>query len=133
MQPCPAEEVILSFVEDRLRLPERESLEEHLSGCASCGALVAAVAKAWYAEGRLEAPAARPTPEFSPEQQVGPFRIVALAGRGSMGEVYRARDPRLGREVALKTLPRRFAEDPQRLARFRLEMRAAGGIAHPNT
>jgi hypothetical protein len=132
MQPCPAEEVILSFVEDRLRLPERESLEEHLSGCASCGALVAAVANAWYAEGRLEPPA-RPEPEFSSNQQVGPYRILALAGRGSMGVVYRARDPRLGRDVALKTLPRRFAEDPQRLARFRLEMRVAGGIAHPNT
>jgi mRNA-degrading endonuclease toxin of MazEF toxin-antitoxin module len=49
-----------------------------------------------------------------------------------MGEVYRARDPRLGRDVAIKVLPTSFAEDPDRLRRFEQEARAAGGLDHPN-
>jgi serine/threonine protein kinase len=56
-------------------------------------------------------------------RQVGPYRILSLLGTGGMGEVYRAHDSRLGREVAIKTLPPGFAHDPARLARFRREAR----------
>ena len=49
---------------------------------------------------------------------LGPYEVVAPLGAGGMGEVYRARDSRLGREVALKVLPEAFAADPDRLARF---------------
>ena len=64
--------------------------------------------------------------------QLGPYEIVALLGAGGMGEVYRAHDPRLGRDVALKLLPAAFASDPDRRARFDREARAAAALSHPN-
>jgi TolB-like protein/tetratricopeptide (TPR) repeat protein len=62
----------------------------------------------------------------------GPYRIVGPLGSGGMGEVYRARDERLGRDVAVKVLPAEVAADPDRLRRFEQEARAAGQLAHPN-
>ncbi len=64
--------------------------------------------------------------------QLGPYEIVSPLGAGGMGEVYRARDPRIGREVAIKVLPAAFARDPDRLRRFEQEVRAAGALNHPN-
>ena len=64
--------------------------------------------------------------------QIGPYKIVAPLGAGGMGEVYRAMDLRLGREVALKILPSQFANDPDRLARFEREAKAVAALAHPN-
>jgi serine/threonine protein kinase len=64
--------------------------------------------------------------------RLGPYEIVAPLGAGGMGEVYRARDPRLGREVAVKVLPASFAADVDRLKRFEQEARAAGILNHPN-
>ena len=132
MEPCPAEDRILSFVEDRLQPPERTAVEAHLAGCDSCGALVAAVTRGWFSEGRFPSSAARP-PHLAAGQRLGPYEILELAGRGAMGEVYRARDTRLGRQVALKTLPERFAADPERLVRFQREARASSGLTHPAT
>jgi len=63
---------------------------------------------------------------------VGPYRIGALLGRGGMGEVYAARDERLGRDVAIKILPPGYAADPGRLRRFDQEARAAAALNHPN-
>jgi serine/threonine protein kinase len=63
--------------------------------------------------------------------RIGPYEIVALLGAGGMGEVYRARDDRLSRDVAVKVLPQSFASDPDRLKRFEQEARAAGQINHP--
>src|SRR5947209_12633746 len=63
---------------------------------------------------------------------IGPYRIDALLGRGGMGEVYRATDTRLGRDVAVKILPSRFVSDAARLARFRLEARLLASLNHPN-
>ena len=57
--------------------------------------------------------------------RMGPYEIVAAIGAGGMGEVYRARDARLGREVAIKVLPASFAADADRLGRFEQEARAA--------
>ena len=64
--------------------------------------------------------------------KLGPYEIVASLGAGGMGEVYRARDPRLGREVAVKVLPTYFCRDPDRLRRFEQEARTAGALNHPN-
>ena len=67
-----------------------------------------------------------------PGIRVGPYEIVAQIGAGGMGEVYRARDPRLGRDVAIKVLPAEFASDPERLRRFELEAKAVAALDHPN-
>jgi eukaryotic-like serine/threonine-protein kinase len=64
--------------------------------------------------------------------RLGPYEILALLGAGGMGEVYRARDERLKREVAIKVLPASFSVDPDRLRRFEQEAQAAGGLNHPN-
>jgi len=68
---------------------------------------------------------------LSPGQQLGHFEIVAPLGAGGMGEVYRARDTRLGREVALKILPREFVNDRDRRTRFEHEARAVAALNHP--
>ena len=64
--------------------------------------------------------------------RLGPYEIVAPLGAGGMGEVYRAHDSRLGREVAVKVLPASFAADRERLRRFEQEARATGALNHPN-
>ncbi|MGB7220208.1 MAG: protein kinase [Vicinamibacterales bacterium] len=69
---------------------------------------------------------------LEPGVHVGPYEIVALIGAGAMGEVYRARDPRLGRDVAIKVLPASLAADGERLRRFETEARAAAALNHPN-
>lgn len=69
---------------------------------------------------------------LSPGTRLGPYEIVAPLGAGGMGEVLRARDTRIGREVAIKLLPPEVASDPDRLRRFEVEARAAGSLNHPN-
>ena len=64
--------------------------------------------------------------------RLGPYEIVAPLGAGGMGEVYRARDTKLGRDVAIKVLPTSFAADPERLARFEREARLLASLNHPN-
>ena len=69
---------------------------------------------------------------LSPGGRLGPYEILASIGAGGMGQVYRARDPRIDRDVAIKVLPESFASDPDRVTRFEREARAAGGLNHPN-
>jgi Tol biopolymer transport system component len=64
--------------------------------------------------------------------RLGPYEIVAALGAGGMGEVYRAKDARLGREVAVKVLPADLASDKDRIRRFEQEARSASGLDHPN-
>jgi eukaryotic-like serine/threonine-protein kinase len=68
----------------------------------------------------------------APGQKIGPYQIVEQIGAGGMGEVYRAHDERLGRDVAIKVLPPSFSSDPDRLRRFAQEARAAAALNHPN-
>ena len=64
--------------------------------------------------------------------KLGPYEVIGLVGAGGMGEVYRARDARLGREVAIKILSESFSRDPERLRRFEQEARAVAALNHPN-
>jgi len=64
--------------------------------------------------------------------RLGPYEIKSAIGSGGMGEVYRARDTKLGRDVALKVLPDHFASDADRLARFKREAQVLASLNHPN-
>jgi eukaryotic-like serine/threonine-protein kinase len=63
---------------------------------------------------------------------LGPYEILSAIGAGGMGEVYRARDPKLGRDVAIKVLPEAFARDAERMARFQREAKVLASLSHPN-
>ena len=69
---------------------------------------------------------------MNPGARLGPYEIVTPLGAGGMGEVYRARDTRLGRDVAIKVLPEAFASDPDRLARFEREAQVLAALNHPH-
>src|SRR5688500_15772082 len=69
---------------------------------------------------------------FAPGTRLGAYELVGLLGTGGMGEVHRARDSRLGRDVALKVLPEEVASSPERLARFEREARIVASLNHPN-
>jgi Tol biopolymer transport system component len=112
---CPDDDVVRRDVESLLNEPE--------SG-----------------EGFLDKPAVAMPPDvlsdLPPEAMagrlLGGYRLQALIGAGGMGEVYRARDQRLGRDVAIKILPPAFTSDPDRLARFEREARMLASLNHPN-
>src|SRR5580700_11066255 len=67
-----------------------------------------------------------------PGTRLGPYEILSAIGAGGMGEVYRARDTKLGRDVAIKALPEAFARDPERLSRFQREAKTLASLNHPN-
>ena len=81
-------------------------------------------------------PGAAPTGSAPPApavpQRLGPYELGAFLGAGGMGQVYRARDTRLDREVAIKFLPQATADDPHALARFHREAKAVAALSHPN-
>ena len=69
---------------------------------------------------------------LTPGQKLGHFEIIDPIGKGGMGEVYRAKDTKLGRDVAIKVLPRDFLDDAERVARFEREARLLAALNHPN-
>jgi eukaryotic-like serine/threonine-protein kinase len=69
---------------------------------------------------------------MTPGTKLGPYEILSQIGAGGMGEVYRARDPKLGRDVAIKVLPEAFARDADRMARFQREAKVLARLDHPN-
>src|SRR5436309_1770634 len=69
---------------------------------------------------------------MTPGSRLGPYEILSAIGAGGMGEVYRARDTKLNRDVALKILPDLFAADPERLARFTREAQTLASLNHPH-
>src|SRR5512134_3588426 len=69
---------------------------------------------------------------LAPGARLGSYEVLSAIGAGGMGEVYRARDTRLHRDVAIKVLPPLFVDDPDRLARFEREARVLAALNHPN-
>jgi serine/threonine protein kinase len=69
---------------------------------------------------------------LAPGTKIGPYEIQSPLGAGGMGEVYRAKDTRLGRDVAIKVLPEKLARDAERLQRFETEARVIAALNHPN-
>src|ERR1700688_2338814 len=69
---------------------------------------------------------------LEPGDKLGPYEIIAAIGKGGMGEVYKARDTKLDREISIKVLPAALAQDPERLARFEREAKVLASLNHPN-
>src|SRR4051812_20998788 len=69
---------------------------------------------------------------LNPGTRLGPYEILSTIGAGGMGEVYRARDTRLGRDVAIKVVSDGLADDPRIISRFEREARAVASLSHPN-
>src|ERR1019366_8027598 len=69
---------------------------------------------------------------LAPGTRLGPYEILAPIGAGGMGEVYRAKDTKLKRDVAIKVFPEAFARDPERMARFQREAEVLASLNHPN-
>jgi tRNA A-37 threonylcarbamoyl transferase component Bud32/Tol biopolymer transport system component len=141
--PCPPEEQLIRLVDGKLSAAEAEAVRAHLEGCVSCRAAVGAFVKDYHpapVPAAATAPAAHadlaqaPTKALPPHAPtaIGPFTVLALIGAGGMGEVYRARDARLGRDVAIKVLPARVRTEPEWLLRFQRETRVIGQLNHPN-
>jgi len=110
-------------------------LDEACAGDASLRADVDAMIAAHRASSRFgESPVAGGVAmlNLQPGGTLGPYRIDALIGEGGMGQVYRAHDSRIGRDVAIKVLPAEYAADDERLRRFEQESRATGALNHPN-
>jgi serine/threonine protein kinase/Tol biopolymer transport system component len=124
---CPDENLLGAFAAGDLGAGEVERVRDHVEGCEACRELVAALVKS----DRGDAPSDRGDAPAGP-QRIGPFEVLGILGRGGMGEVYRARDPRLQREVAIKLLPAELREEPEWMARFEREARAVGALSHPN-
>ena len=76
--------------------------------------------------------ATRTMPALAPGSRIGPYEVIGSLGEGGMGEVYRARDSRLKRDVAIKILPGRVASDPDRVARFQREAEVLASLNHPH-
>lgn len=116
---APVRVALLESADPEVRR-EVESLLKHESGSCplDCGAI---------SDVEMEMPA-----HLREGSYLGSYRIQGLLGRGGMGEVYRAHDKKLARDVAIKTLPEEFAQKPERLARFRREARALASLNHPN-
>jgi len=89
------------------------------------------LARAFLESDQPEAPAAVLEPSVPAGQQIGPYLVLEFLRAGGMGEVYKARDIRLDRVVAIKFLPRAFAQDPAALERFQREARASSALNHP--
>jgi serine/threonine protein kinase len=124
-----------------LELPEIER-EAFLGTCKDEGLrqeVLSLLANQAMTRSFLEGPAVAITPGFETKKessligkQFGSYHILSELGRGGMGEVYRAHDGKLGRDVAVKVLPEAFAANPERMARFQREARVLASLSHPN-
>src|SRR5688500_9220259 len=107
-------------------------LTERCAGRPNLQAEVAALLRAHdNAPDDFDATRVAPQPQLRSGDRLGPYEVVAAIGAGGMGEVYRARDTELGRDVALKILPTIFTKDPERRARFEREAQVLAALNHP--
>ena len=115
----------------------------HVKQCVECGAVLpdtdsgglcsaCTLKGALGAHGKSALQSRPPTMTLRAGTRLGPYEVLSQLGAGGMGEVYRARDSRLDRIVALKVLPGDFADDPERRERFEREARAASRLNHPH-
>jgi serine/threonine protein kinase len=128
-------EVLASYLE--ARTAERAQLRERVRAAEpSVAREVESILGSWDTQSSfLESPPAvedDDRPALPAGSRLGPYEIVDVLGTGGMGEVYRARDTRLGREVALKVLPQRLTDVPSARSRFEREARAVAALSHPN-
>ncbi|MEQ8274828.1 MAG: serine/threonine-protein kinase [Deltaproteobacteria bacterium] len=137
------EETILAYVRGRLADDALKKWDRHLDACSPCRQLLAEVAKSSVIDD--EEPvlafdddtqdASRPRVDgaiFAPGELVDQYRIIRTIGRGGMGEVFLARDTKLGRKVALKVILARHIASPSARERFLFEARATANLAHPH-
>jgi eukaryotic-like serine/threonine-protein kinase len=110
----------------------RREVEELLRYDGAAGSFIQGNALAFEAPRLGPEELSQTAPQLLPGQSVGAYKITALLGRGGMGVVYRARDERLRRDVAIKLLPASFANDADRLRRFEQEAHATSALNHPN-
>jgi serine/threonine protein kinase len=151
---CLDENAVVEFLEGRLPAEQRGPLESHLDTCDDCRALVAMLAPAAPQDTVRESPRALDSvgmattvrfanandarteePErqlLEPGERVEHYEVVKSLGRGGMGEVFLARDTKLGRKVAIKVIERSFLGDADAIARFAQEARAMARVTHPN-
>src|SRR5438094_619376 len=123
-------EVIAAYVDGSLPEQRRRDANRHIDRCMSCRKELSALVVAM--DTRKPDCSARPSQNLRGGEQLGPYEIVELLAAGGMGAVYRARDTRLGREVALKILPADVRTDADARQRFKREARAIGSLNHPN-
>ncbi len=130
---CPDDGTLVRLLDAELDADSRRALEAHVDGCPACQALMAALARVAAMSGGARQQA---TPDgespLAPGDLVSQYRIVRLEGRGGMGEVYLARDTRLGRRVALKVLAPRLWDSPEERERLLLEAQTTARFAHPH-
>jgi len=117
---------------DALEQPPNERNAYLVHACAGNAALLREVESLLACESDAQRFMSEPDATLTSGTFVGPYEILALIGSGGMGDVYRARDARLKREIALKVLPRFYALDPGRLARFRREAEVLAALNHPH-
>ena len=143
-QACPWQSRLVDFYEGTLATEPHLAVGRHLRECSQCRRHAQSLGKSTPSSKSFPVPAIdSPTAKVSMEEtavsetlplmeEIGPYLVRRMIGRGGMGTVYEALHKRLGRSFALKVLPRPVAFDPESLARFEREVRAVGQLEHPN-
>lgn len=139
---CPSAEQLAAFYDGSLSTDTHLRIGNHLRHCPTCREKSSATGRSAPSPRSFPDPSEAPTldtasPSHNPtepnyHETIGPYRVRRLIGRGGMGAVYAAEHERLGKEVALKVLPRLAAVDPEYAMRFEREVKAAGKLDHPN-
>lgn len=129
---CVDENTLVEFVERVLTPARRSDVEQHIDGCDVCRQAIAGFVGVPAVEGTNVTQIISRSGVLQPGTRVDHFQVLRLIGRGGMGEVYLARDTKLGRRVALKVVRRNLQTSAEALERIRLEARTTARFSHPN-